>query len=453
MRRRGESAVWYPFTQMAETSGQPFLEIVRAKGNYLYDASGRRYFDGVSSLWCNLHGHAAPALTRAVQRQVVRLDHSTLLGLTHPGAEVLGQRLVGIAPRGLRRVFYSDNGATAVEVALKMAYQYWRHRGESRRTSFVSFRLSYHGDTLGAVAVGGLDLFHKTFRPLLFKSIKVDPPYCYRCPLKLTFPSCRYKCLEPVEAALKRHQKRIGGFVVEPKVMGAGGMIVQPPGYLSRLARLCKKYGVLLIADEVATGFGRTGRMFACEHEDVRPDFLCLAKGITGGILPLAATLTTDRVYRAFLGRYEELKTFFHGHTYTGNPIGCAAALANLAYFQKHRVLSRIQKTIRHFGRCLESLRGLPHVGDVRHAGLMAGIELVRNPVTREPFAWEEAMGRRVSDRMRADGILVRPIGNVLILMPPLSSTETELTHLVTSTSSAIRKSLGSVRQCYVTSP
>ncbi len=439
MSRPGRSCVWYPFTQMSETAAAPFLSIVRARGNYLYDERGRKYFDGVSSLWCNLHGHAIPEIVRAISRQAATLDHSTLLGLTHPWAEELGRRLVSIAPKGLSRVFYSDNGATAVEVALKMAYQHWQNRGEPHRTRFMSFRLSYHGDTMGAVSVGGLDIFHATFKPLLFKSVKVDPPYCYRCPLKLKFPSCRYKCLEAVESALKRHSRRLAAFVVEPKVLGAGGMIVQPPGYLARLARLCRKYNVPLIADEVATGFGRTGRMFACEHENVRPDFLCLAKGITAGILPLAATLTTERVYSAFLGRYEELKTFFHGHTFTGNPIGCAAALANLDYFKARQVLKTLPPKIRYFRDRLETLRGVSHVGDIRQAGLMVGIELVRNVSSREPYAWVEAVGRKVSARMREDGVLVRPIGNVLILAPPLSSTPAELSRLVAATRRGIQ--------------
>ena len=435
MSRSGNpSAVWYPFTQMSETQMRPPLSIARAKGNYLYDIQGKKYFDGVSSLWCNLHGHAVPEIVRAISRQAARLDHSTLLGLTHPPAETLARRLTAIAPRGLTKVFYSDDGATAVEVALKMVYQFWKQEGQPRRTKFVSFRLGYHGDTIGAVSVGGVDLFHSTFRPLLFKGIKVEPPYCYRCPLKLKFPSCRYKCLEPIESVLKTNQKQISAFVIEPKVIGAGGMIVQPPGYLSRLARLCKKYGVPLIADEVATGFGRTGQMFACEHESVRPDFLCLAKGLTAGTLPLAATLTTNRIYRAFLGRYQEAKTFFHGHTYTGNPIGCAAALANLDYFRRRRVLSKLAAKIRFFTGELETLRGLAHVGDIRQAGFMVGIELVRNRLTREAYPWEDGIGRKGCHQLRRHGILLRPLGNCLVLLPPLSSTPAELRTLVHKT-------------------
>lgn len=438
MIRKNSPAVWYPFTQMSETETVPPLSIARAKGNYLYDVRGKKYFDGVSSLWCNLHGHAVPEIVRAISRQAARLDHSTLLGLTHPPAVALASRLIAIAPKGLAKVFYSDDGATAVEVALKMAYQFWKQEGQPRRTRFVSFRLGYHGDTIGAVSVGGVDLFHATFRPLLFKGIKVDPPYCYRCPLKLKFPSCRYKCLEPVETVLKKNRARISAFVIEPKVIGAGGMIVQPPGYLSRLSRLCKKYGIPLIADEVATGFGRTGRMFACEHESVRPDFLCVAKGLTAGTLPLAATLATNRIYRGFLGRYDEAKTFFHGHTYSGNPIGCAAALANLDYFRRRRVLEKLPAKIRVFSRALDSLRDLEHVGDIRQAGFMVGVELVKNRRTREPFAWEDGMGRKVCAFLRARGTILRPLGNVIVLMPPLSATPGELELLVARTRLAI---------------
>lgn len=449
MRAGQRSCVWYPFTQMSETDRQPFTSIVRAKGNYLYDDRGRRYFDGVSSLWCNVHGHGVPSITRAIQRQSARLAHSTLLGLTHPGAETLARRLVDIAPPGLARVFYSDNGATAVEVALKMAYQYWRHNGQPRRTRFVSFRMSYHGDTLGAVSVGGIDLFHAAYGSLLFDSVKVDPPYCYRCPLRMRFPSCRHACLSAVECALQKHRRKICALVVEPMVIGAGGIIVQPPGYLSRLARLCRTYGVPLIADEVATGFGRTGRMFACEWENVRPDLLCVAKGITGGTLPLAATLATHRIYSAFLGRYEEMKTFFHGHTYTGNPIGCAAALANLDHFRRRRVLASLAPKIRVFSRTLSDLRPDRFVGDVRQAGMMAGVELVRDKNTCEPFAWEEGIGRRVCAEVRRHGIFLRPLGNVIVLIPPLSSTPAELVRLVDVTRASIRTVVGMGRDGY----
>ena len=354
--------LWHPFTQMREWERETPIIIERGKGPYLIDTHGRRYLDGVSSIWVNVHGHRHPVLDRAIRDQLARIAHSTLLGLSNPPAIRLARELVGLAPRGLTRVFYSDDGSTAVEIALKMAVQYWQQRRPRLRpkNTFLHLTLAYHGDTVGAMSVGQIETFHKRFAPLLFPTLAADAPYCYRCPLKLSYPSCGMACLDPIEQVLKARHRDLAGFIVEPLVQAAAGMITAPPGYLKRLRELCTKYGVLLIADEVATGFGRTGTMFACEQEGVTPDLMAISKGLTGGYLPLAATLATEEIYRAFLGRYDEWKTFFHGHSYTGNPLGCAVALANLEVFRRERTLARLRPKIAALTRWLRPLGKLP---------------------------------------------------------------------------------------------
>src|SRR4051794_15988845 len=332
--------LWHPFTQQQgwETEEPPVL-IERAEGTTLWDTEGHAYIDGTSSLWCNVHGHGHPAIDAAVRLQLDRVAHTTLLGLSHPPAIELAQRLVALAPAHLSRVFYSDNGSTAAEVALKMAFQYWRHRGELGRTGFICLRDAYHGDTIGSVSVGGIDLFHGCFGPLLFEAWQAEPG-------------------DPgdLRRLLQAHAGEIAAVIVEPLVQGAAGILTHPDGYLRSVRALCDEHDVLLICDEVATGFGRTGTMFACEQEGVAPDLMCLAKGLTGGYLPLAATLTSERIYEAFLGEYDELKTFFHGHTYTGNPLACAAALATLEIFERERTLAALAPKIELLGELLEEL-------------------------------------------------------------------------------------------------
>ena len=425
--------LWHPFTQMQEWEREEPIIIERGKGPYLIDTEGRAYLDGTSSIWVNVHGHRHPVLDRALDQQRNRIAHSTLLGLSNPPAIRLARELIGVAPKGLTRVFYSDDGSTAVEVALKMAVQYWQQRRPKAgpKNRFLHLNLAYHGDTIGAVSVGNIDLFHARFRPLLFATESADPPYCYRCPLSLTYPSCRLACLEPIEQILRERGRELAGFVIEPLIQAAAGMITQPAGYLKRVRELCTKYEVLLIADEVATGFGRTGQMFACEREGVTPDLMALSKGLTGGYLPLAATLTTEDIYRAFLGKYEEFKTFFHGHSYTGNPLGCAVALANLEIFRKDRTLAKLKPKIRSLSRLLKPLRRLPHVGEIRQQGFMAGIELVRDRGTREAYPLEARIGQQVAQEARKRGLLLRPLGHIMVLMPPLSVDLRTLTRMV----------------------
>lgn len=423
--------IWHPFTQMSEWEKQEPLIVQSAEGVYLTDAQGKRYLDGVSSLWVNLHGHRHPDLDQALIRQARQVAHSTLLGAANVPSIELAEELVRIAPAGLTRVFYSDNGSTAVEAALKMAFQYWKQNGQPRRRRFVHFVNAYHGDTLGSASVGGIDLFHRVYGPLLIKGFKIPAPYAYR-------GVGGEDSLRALRKTLEEHHAEIAAVIVEPLIQGASGMIVQPEGWLKLVERACRQYGVFLIADEVAVGFGRTGRMFACEHEKVRPDFLCLAKGLSGGYLPLAATLTTEKVYRGFLGGYGSLRTFFHGHSYTGNPLACAVALESLRLFRREGILSKLQSKIRLFERDLKRFQELPHVGEIRQRGLIAGIELVRDKRTKEPYAWEEKVGIRVCQSLRESGILLRPLGNVIVLMPPLAVSTREIRLLCRETYAAV---------------
>ncbi|MDA8336075.1 MAG: adenosylmethionine--8-amino-7-oxononanoate transaminase [Peptococcaceae bacterium] len=435
--------VWYPFTQMRDyLAGEP-LFIERAQGVRLYDVKGRGYYDGVSSLWLNVHGHGHPHIDRAVKEQLDRMAHSTMLGLGHPGAVRLAKKLVDLTPAGLNKVFYSDNGSTAVEIALKMAFQYWRHRGETGRTSFLTLGGAYHGDTIGSVSVGGIDLFHRLFRPLLFPTVTAPPPYCYRCRLGLTHPACGLACAEAFGELLLRHRTELAAAVVEPLIQGAGGMITAPPGYLARIRELCTEYGVLLITDEVATGFGRTGRMFACEHEGVSPDLMTLSKGISAGYLPLAATLATDEIYAAFLGLPAENKTFFHGHSYTGNPLAVAAALASLEVFEQEDTLAGMQPKMAYLSERLARFTALPQVGDIRRRGFMTGIELVADKETGTAFPASARYGARVCRTARQKGMIIRPLDDVVVFMPPLATSLADLAVMLDILEESVREAAG----------
>jgi adenosylmethionine-8-amino-7-oxononanoate aminotransferase len=425
--RTSPSHVWHPFTQMRGFEAEDVPVIASGDGVWLADTGGRRYIDGISSLWCNVHGHRHPRIDAAVRAQLDSVAHTTMLGLSHPAGEALAARLAELAPGGLSRVFFSDSGSTAVEVALKMAFQYWQQAGDAHpsRTSFVCLEDAYHGDTVGSVSVGGIDLFHSLYRPLLFDSQRV--------------PAGDAAALEQVLAA---RPGEIAAVVVEPLVQGAAGMLLQPPGYLRAVREACDRHDVFLICDEVATGFGRTGTMFACEQEGVVPDFLCLAKGLTGGYMPLAATLATERVYEGFLGEFEELRTFFHGHTYTGNPLACAAALAALEVFEEERTLERLEPKVALFGQLLHDLvEPLAHVAEVRRCGFMCGIELADHG--RRPYDSARRMGHEVTLAARARGAIVRPLGDVVVLMPPLSIRPDELEELVEIVGDSIEAATG----------
>ena len=424
--------VWHPFTQMKEWEAADPVVIVRGEGSYLIDSDGNRYLDGVAAIWTNVHGHCKREINEAIKAQVDLIEHSTLLGLANDKAATLAKRLIDIAPTGLSKVFYSDNGSTAVEIGVKMAFQYWQHQGRPKKTKFISFKNAYHGDTIGAVSVGGIDLFHGVFRPLLFPTIQAPAPYCYRCEFGETdCRSCGMRCLQELERLMALHADETAGLVIEPLVQGAGGMIVQPEGFVRAVRELCTRHGILMIADEVAVGFGRSGAMFACDREGVTPDIMALSKGITAGYLPLAATLATQEVYDAFLGEYQEMKTFFHGHTFTGNPIACAAALASLDLFESEGLLTQLPYKIAYLEERLKALIDHPYVGDVRQCGMIAGIELVRDKGAREPFPWEERVGVQVCHEARRNGLFLRPLGNVIVVFPPLSASLDELKFLM----------------------
>lgn len=429
--------VWHAFTQMADY--EPLL-IERAEGCTLYDVEGRGYLDGTSSLWCNVHGHRHPRLDAALRAQLDRVAHVTSLGQSNPTTVRLARRLVELAPAGLEHVFFSDSGASAVEVALKMAFQYWRQCPAPRpgKTSYLALGDAYHGDTLGSVSVGGVARFHALFEPLLFDVVRVPPPDPRRLPADTPVEDQTAAFLAELETALATHHERLAAVVLEPLVQCAAGILVHPPGYLRGVRELTRRYGVLLIADEVAVGFGRTGRMFACEHEQVTPDLLCLAKGLTGGYLPMAATLATDAVYEAFLGPTAAGRQFFHGHTYGGNPLAAAVALASLNVFEEEGTLARVERLGRQLAERLAALAQHPHVGQVRQRGLIAGIELARDPARGEPYAPAELRGARACRAARESGVLVRPLGDVVVLMPPLAIRPEELDHLVRAVTAGI---------------
>ncbi len=452
--------IWHPFTQMKEWLKENPIIISEGKDCFIKDIYGRWYLDGVSSLWVNIHGHRKKEINDAVKEQLDSIAHSTLLGLSNVPAVRLAEKLIQLVQKSLpphpplakgrnrgdelSKVFYSDNGSTAVEVALKMAFQYWRHKGIDGKNAFVSLNNAYHGDTIGAVSVGGIEIFHKAFGPLLFKTYKSPSPYCYRCELGKEYKICKFSCLDKLEEIFKAYSSELVAMIIEPLIQAAGGMITSPPGYLKGVRELCTKYNILMIADEVATGFGRTGKMFACEHENVVPDIMCLSKGITGGYMPLAVTLATDKIYNVFLGEFKDLKTFFHGHSYTGNPLACAAALACLDLFEKEQVLKELKGKIEILEAWLNDFLNLQHVGDVRNIGLMAGVELVRDKKTKEPYAWAEKMGWRVAYRAREKGVFIRPLGNVIVIMPPLSISSENLKQLL----KVIKDSIVAVTEC-----
>ena len=412
---------------MKDCKDLPPILIERAKGIKLYDNRGNFYYDTISSWWCNVHGHNHPKIKDAIKRQLDSLEHVLFAGFTHKPAILLAEKLVSIAPRSLTKIFFSDNGSTAVETALKISFQYWQNIGKKKKRKFVSLDYAYHGDTIGGMSISGVDLFNEVFSPLAFKSIKAPSPYCYRCPMGKSRSCCNIECVKPLETLLVERSDEIAAVILEPMVLAAGGMIVYPKEYLKKAAGLAKRYDVHLILDEVATGFGRTGKMFACEHADVKPDIMCLSKGITAGYLPLGATLTTDKIYNAFYGDYEEGKTFYHGHTYTANPISCSAASASLEIFEEEEVLNRVASLIPIFRSGLERFRDLDLVGDIRHLGMIGALELVKDRKKKRPFGIKERINLEIYKEGLRENIILRPLGNITYLFLPLCITEDEI--------------------------
>ena len=432
LRQLDHKHLWHPFTQMQDWMKEDPVIISRGEGHYLIDDHDRKYLDGVSSLWCNVHGHRKKELDDALRDQLEKIAHSTFLGLSHVPGIQLAQKLIEIAPKGLQRVFYSDNGATAVEIALKMAVQYWQLKGESARTVIASLAESYHGDTVGSMSIGYSETFHRFHKSLLFPALRLTPPHVFRYYKRMPDEDALSAAIEAAEKKISENKNTLAALVMEPLMQGAAGMWAQPLEYVQALSEICRRHGILFVLDEVATGFGRTGKMFASEHAGVTPDILCLAKGITGGYLPLAATLTSEEIFSAFLGEYKEFKTFFHGHTYTGNPLGCAVAMASLELFERERILENMQPRIAYMQRRLrEEFLPLAHVSDVRQWGYMVGIELVADKAERKNYPPEQRIGHKVILEARERSIMIRPLGDVIILMPPLSIRDDELSALL----------------------
>ncbi|MDF2722496.1 MAG: adenosylmethionine--8-amino-7-oxononanoate aminotransferase BioA [Paenibacillus sp.] len=436
--------VWHPFTQMKDYAEQDHLLIEKAQGIYLYDADGNRYYDTVSSWWVNVHGHGHPRIKQAIARQLEETDHIMFSGFTHrPGIE-LADKLIAIAPPGLGKVFYSDNGSTAVEVALKMSFQYWRHTGHPRKTKFAYLTNSYHGDTLGAVSVGGVELFHAAFKPLLFDGYAIEGPAISEWSGGKPAPEAAAQAvsdaLEAVRQRFEQSADEIAGLIVEPMIQAAGGMLIHPASYIAGLRELCTRYEVHLIADEVAVGFGRTGTMFACEHAQVTPDLLCLSKGLTAGMLPLAVTLCTDHIYEAFYDDYETLKTFFHGHSFTGNPLGCAVALESLRLFEEDRVLDHVGAVSRALGEQLQRLESFGHVAGIRQLGMVAAFELVEDKASRRPYPFAERRGYRLYGEALKEGLILRPLGDTIYYFLPHCTSIDQLHDIVDRTCTVLER-------------
>lgn len=440
LKEISDKNLWYPFAQMQEFVKDELLVIESGDGVYLQDIDGNRYIDGVSSIWTNVHGHNHPKLNKAITDQVQSLSHSTMLGQANDRAIELSHDLLEIVPDNLSRVFYSDNGSTSVEIALKMAYQYFQQAEGVKRSKkkFISYNSAYHGDTIGSVSVGGIDLFHKIYSSLLFDSFKAESPHPYRLDGGMEEELCKEYCLGQLEDLMQNNHDEICALIIEPIVQGACGLIVHPKGYLKGVRELCTKYDILMICDEVAVGFGKTGTMFACQQEDVKPDILCLAKGITGGYLPLSATVTTEEIYNGFLGEVDEYKAFYHGHTFTGNPLACAVAIANIKLFKEEKTLKNVAKNIELFEEYSQRFEELEIVGNIRSRGVMIAIELVKDRRTKTSFEATKRVGHRVILEARKRGVILRPLSDVIVLMPPLSITQEEFTQLLDITFDSI---------------
>jgi adenosylmethionine-8-amino-7-oxononanoate aminotransferase len=435
LRRLDHQHIWHPFTPMKLWLESEPLVIVAAEGMHLIDSDGNRYLDGISSLWCNVHGHRVPEIDAAIRDQLDRGAHTTMLGLGSEPSILLADRLMRLVPPSLKKVFYSDAGATATEIAFKLAAQYWYNIGRPEKSEFIGFTDAYHGDTVGAMSIGRVPAFHQPYLPLLFKVHFAPAPFVYRSATPDDPEAVKRACLAQLEAILCEHGPRIAAICLEPIVQGAAGMIVHPPGFLREVRRLATQYDTLLIADEVAVGFGRTGTLFACEQEAVEPDLMCVAKGLSGGYLPLAATFATQKIFDAFLGEPWEGRTFYHGHTYTGNPLACAAAIASLDLLEKHELVRRVREKAVELATMLQEIAALPHVGDIRQKGFMVGIELVEDRATRNPFDPRRRVGAEVCARIRRHGVILRPLGDTIVLMPPLAMEIPDLRSIVKAVS------------------
>ncbi len=437
--------IWRPFTQMKSLENEDNKPIIikRGKGIYLEDIDGNKYIDAVSSWWVNTLGHSNKKLNKALYKQSKQIEHVIFGGFSHKPAISFAKKLVKLINNKLNHVFFSDNGSTAVEVALKMAYQYQVLKGHPEKKKFIALKNSYHGDTLGAVSVGGIDMYHKLYKPLLFEIRQALSPYCYRCPMNCEKETCNCECLESVENILKEEAQNIAGIIIEPLVQAAGGMIMYPPKYITKLRSICDKYNILLIDDEVAMGFYRTGKLFAYEHADIVPDIICAAKGITAGYMPLSVTVTTDEIYNAFYDDdIDGYKTFYHGHSYTAYPLALAVALENLKILEKMNIEEYLKPKIAKFSKELEKFKNHKNVGDVRQTGMICAVELVKDKKTKEPFTYEEGIGKKIYIEGLKLGAILRPMWNCIYFITPYIITEKEIEKLTDIAYKALNKVL-----------
>lgn len=425
--QRDLAVLWHPCTQMKDHEQLPLIPIKAGQGVWLEDFDGNRYLDAISSWWVNLFGHCNPIINQAIKTQLDTLEHVILAGFTHEAALELAEKLVEITPPHLDKVFYADNGSSAIEVALKMSFHYWRNQGHPRKTRFVTLENSYHGETLGALAVGNVALYKETYGPLLMDVITVPSPDCYHREAGESWQAYSIRRFADMEDTLARHADEVCAVIVEPLVQCAGGMRMYDPVYLKLLRAACDKYGVHLIADEIAVGFGRTGTLFACEQASISPDFLCLSKGLTGGYLPLSAVLTSNKVYEAFYDDYPNLKAFLHSHSYTGNALACRAALATIGIFQSQDVLGHNRQLARIMAKATEHFQDHPHIAEVRQTGMILAIEMIKDKKTRQAYPWQQRRGLKVYQYALSQGVLLRPLGNVIYFMPPYVINEQEI--------------------------
>jgi adenosylmethionine-8-amino-7-oxononanoate aminotransferase len=426
LRERDLAVLWHPTTQMKDHEWLPLLPVRRGEGVWLEDMNGGRYIDAISSWWVNLFGHANPRISAAVARQAETLEHVILAGVTHEPAVRLAEKLVSITQPGLERVFYADSGSNAVEIALKMSFHYWRNLGETRRRRFVTLTNSYHGETIGTLSVGDAGLFKDTYAPLLTEPLFAPSPDCFGLPPEEWDRHAAGK-LDAMRAILAQHSAEVCAVIVEPLVQCAGGMRMYPPSYLEGLRALCDEYKVHLVADEIAVGFGRTGHMFACQAAGIAPDFMCISKGLTGGYLPMSAVMTSQRIYDAFYDEYTTLRGFLHSHSYTGNALACAAALATLEIFEEEPVLENNRKTARIMREAVAGLEDHPHVGEIRQTGMILAMEMVRDRDSMQGYDWKERRNIQVYQYALEHGVLLRPIGNTVYFMPPYVINEHEI--------------------------
>lgn len=441
LQKRDLNHVWHPCSQMKDYEDFPPIVIKRGKGIYLYDENEKQYIDAVSSWWVNLFGHSNERISTALANQAFQLEHVLFANFTHEPAIFLSEKLTNLAPNGLTKVFFADNGSSAIEVALKMSFQYHMQKNNPNKKRFLALTDAYHGETLGALSVGGVDLYNEVFQPLLLDTVRAQGPDCFRCPFNESPNHCNTPCLSFVEEKLKQHHEELSAIIIEPLIQAAAGMKMYPPSYLKGLKELCLQYDVHLIADEVAVGFGRTGTMFACEQAEITPDFMCLSKGLTGGYLPLSVVLTTEDVYEAFYDDYATMKAFLHSHSYTGNPLACRVALEVLQIFEDDHYIEQIQEKSAYMQELASQVfQHQPYVGEYRQTGMVGAIELVKDKETKEPFLSEERIGYKIYQIALEKGLLLRPLGNILYFMPPYVMTKGEIKTMIDTTNEAIQQ-------------